>query len=241
LIEIDKSEGADDPATWRVKVRSLGGGEGERVSDQPEYEVNPEPLGRCPLEEDCQIVESPTQFVCERKLKQEELGRDETQPRSCGFVLPRSVCRREITRDEALVYVRTGKTDLLTDFTSRFGRPFSAILVLKENGRHGFEFPPRGAKAEAAETSGEADPARGPAGGGRVRKASRRQPAATAGAQLAARARKQTAARSGDRRRAARPRKAAPEGSQDEGAPAREVRGWPSARFSVEFRATPGL
>ena len=43
----------------------------------------------------------------------------------------------------AEVYLRTGRTDLLEDFTSRFGRPFSATLVLKENGRHGFEFPPR--------------------------------------------------------------------------------------------------
>jgi DNA topoisomerase-3 len=59
--------------------------------------------------------------------------------------LPRTVCKREITRDEALVYLRDGKTELLTDFTSRFGRPFSAHLVLKENGRHGFEFPPRAA------------------------------------------------------------------------------------------------
>jgi DNA topoisomerase-3 len=60
-------------------------------------------------------------------------------------VLPRTVCKRELTRDEALVYLRDGKTELLTDFTSRFGRPFSAQLVLKENGRHGFEFPPRAA------------------------------------------------------------------------------------------------
>ena len=44
------------------------------------------------------------------------------------------MCKREITRDEALVYLRDGKTELLTDFTSRFGRPFSAQLVLKENG-----------------------------------------------------------------------------------------------------------
>ena len=64
-------------------------------------------------------------------------------------MFPRTVCKREITRDEALHYVADGKTELLTDFTSRFGRPFSATLVLKENGRHGFEFPPRGAKKDA--------------------------------------------------------------------------------------------
>ena len=57
--------------------------------------------------------------------------------------MPRTVCKREITREEAEHYLREGKTELLTDFTSRFGRPFSATLVLKDTGRHGFEFPPR--------------------------------------------------------------------------------------------------
>jgi len=88
--------------------------------------------------------------VCERKLKEAEFSKEELkqrkaegQPQSCGFVLPRTVCKREMTRDEALYYLREGKTELLTDFTSRFGRPFSATLVLKDTGRHGFEFPPR--------------------------------------------------------------------------------------------------
>jgi DNA topoisomerase-3 len=146
-IEIDDEE-------WKLKVRSSGWND-EATSDQPEYDVNPEPLGRCPFEEDCEIIESPTQFVCERKLKEAELSREEIKkrkaegaPQSCGFVMPRTVCKREITRDEALHYLREGKTELLEDFTSRFGRPFSATLVLKENGRHGFEFPPRKKRGE---------------------------------------------------------------------------------------------
>ncbi len=55
---------------WKVKVRSLGYNEGAGVSDAVEYEVNPEPLARCPFEEECQVVESPTQFICERALKE---------------------------------------------------------------------------------------------------------------------------------------------------------------------------
>jgi DNA topoisomerase-3 len=148
-IEIDRD-------AWQLKVRSLGYDEGA-VSDQPEYEVNPEPLARCPFDEECQVLESPTQFLCERVLKQEERpGAD--APGGCGFVLPRTVCKREITRDEAQVYLRTGKTDLLTDFTSRFGRPFAATLVLKKNGRHGFEFQPReaGARARSGGTGADA-------------------------------------------------------------------------------------
>ncbi len=66
------------------------------------------------------------------------------------MVLPRTVCKREITREEALVYLGGGKTDLLTEFTSRFGRPFAARLVLKKNGRHGFEFEPRKGRGKGA-------------------------------------------------------------------------------------------
>ncbi len=142
-----------DREAWQLKVRSLGYDEAS-VSDQPEYEVNPEPLGRCPFEEECAVVESPTHFLCERKLKEEELGADASRPASCGFVLPRTVCKREVTREEALHYLRAGKTELLTDFTSRFGRPFSATLVLRKTGRHGFEFPPRAARDAGASGSG---------------------------------------------------------------------------------------
>ncbi|TMA36396.1 MAG: DNA topoisomerase III [Deltaproteobacteria bacterium] len=138
-----------DTEAWKVDVKSAGWND-EATTDTPEYEVDPEPLGRCPFEEDCAIVESPTLFVCERKLKESELTKEERKkqkedgvPQSCGFVMPRTVCKREITREEAEFYLRTGKTELLTDFTSRFGRPFSATLVLKDTGRHGFEFPPR--------------------------------------------------------------------------------------------------
>jgi len=155
IIEIDRDE-------WKLKVSSVGWNQ-EASSDQPEYDVDPEPLGRCPFDEDCNIVESPTQFVCERKLKEAELSKEERKQRkeageaqSCGFVFPRTVCKREITRDEALHYLREGRTELLTDFTSRFGRPFSATLVLKENGRHGFEFPPRKARGAAADDDGAA-------------------------------------------------------------------------------------
>jgi DNA topoisomerase-3 len=154
IIEIDRE-------AWRLKVSSLGWNEGEGVSDVPEYEVDSEPLGRCPFDEECAVVESPTHFVCERKLKEEVLGKDEARPKSCAFVLPRTVCKREITRDEAAVYVRTGKTELLTDFTSRFGRPFAATLVLKDNGRHGFEFQPRTRAAAPKRKAGAAP------GGGR--------------------------------------------------------------------------
>ncbi len=144
-----------DREAWQVKVRSLGYDEGQ-ISDQPEYDVNPEPLGACPFEETCHVVESPVQYICERALKQDDEARAEDAPKTCGFVFPRTVCKREITRDEAETYLKTGKTGLLTEFTSRFGRPFAATLVLKENGRHGFEFQPREGRGGAAKEEGGA-------------------------------------------------------------------------------------
>jgi DNA topoisomerase-3 len=149
ILEIDREN-------WKLKVRGMGPGEGESASATPEYDVDPTPLGRCPFDEDCQIVESPTLFVCERKLKEAEQGTGDPAPKSCGFQLPRTVCKREITRVEAIHYLQHRRTELLTDFTSRFGRPFSATLVLRENGRHGFEFLPRERKGKAKE---EADAA----------------------------------------------------------------------------------
>ena len=154
-LEIDHDE-------WRVRVFSEGWSE-DTASEVPEYEVNAEPLGACPQSGECAVVETPTQFACTTRLQAEEqqaLFREARRaaretgaepppkpepPDHPGLALPRTVCKREITRDEALVYLRDSKTELLTDFTSRFGRPFSAQLVLKENGRHGFEFPPRAA------------------------------------------------------------------------------------------------
>jgi DNA topoisomerase-3 len=154
-IEIDRDQ-------WKLAVSSEGWNE-EATSDQPEYEVNTEPLGRCPICEEFDVVETPTQFACAERLKEQnerggqaEKGKKRKRRKVCGFVMPRTVCKREITREEFLVYLRTGKTELLEDFTSRFGRPFSATLVLKENGRHGFEFPPRKTKGAGGARKGAA-------------------------------------------------------------------------------------
>jgi DNA topoisomerase-3 len=162
FIEVDREE-------WKLVVRSLGYNEGEGVSDQVEYEVNTDPLGRCPFEEDCSIIETPTQFICQRQQKDEKGADNEERSKNCGFVFPRTVCKREITREEATVYLRDGKTDLLEEFTSRFGRPFSATLVLKKNGRHGFEFPPRKARGGKSGAAGKSS------GGKRKKKGTRKK------------------------------------------------------------------
>jgi len=45
----------------------------------------------------------------------------------------------------------SGKTDLLTQFISKAGRPFPAYLVTDDMGKVGFEFPPRESEPEKTE------------------------------------------------------------------------------------------
>jgi hypothetical protein len=149
-----------------------------------------------------QVVETPTHFQCQagiaKQAENEAKARDhEAAPaedgkrrkrykvpdedKPCGFLVPRTVCKREITREEVMkILGPEKKTDLLTDFTSRFGRPFSAMLFLKENGRHGFEFAPRAPRGKA-EAGADAEPgaeAAAPTAAKSPPKASRRKKAA---------------------------------------------------------------
>lgn len=184
-LEVDHDE-------WRVKVVSEGWTE-ESASETPEYDVNDTPLGPCPQDPDCSVIETPTHFACNTRISADKtqtaykearrLARERKEPMPekpeppphPGVLLPRTVCKREITRDEALVYLSQGKTDLLPEFTSRFGRPFSATLVLKENGRHGFEFPPRGEGAGKKAAAGKGKKKSGDAAPTKPRKAAARR------------------------------------------------------------------
>jgi len=132
-----------------LTIVPLAGSEGERVSDVVEYEVDVTPLGPCPRDDGSVVVETTTHYVCKSTLERAE--DDPSKP--CPFTLPRTVCHREITRDEAEHYLKNKKTEMLPEFISRRGRPFSAILFQKDNGRHGFEFAPRTGSAGRKATS----------------------------------------------------------------------------------------
>ncbi|HCP47110.1 MAG TPA: hypothetical protein DIU15_13780, partial [Deltaproteobacteria bacterium] len=95
-----------------------------------EFEVNPEPIVTCPTCKSGNIIESPTTYVCDNQ--------------SCEKIqVPREICKRELTRTEAESLFGGNETALLEGFTSKAGKPFSATLYLKKNGRHGFRFPDR--------------------------------------------------------------------------------------------------
>lgn len=107
------------------------------TSEAPNSEGNGEitdhePLGTCPLCKEGNVLTTERAYACQ----QDSPG--------CTFNLPLVLLDREISRDEASDYVLKGRTEVLEGFISRRGRPFSAKLVMKKNGRVGYEFPSRG-------------------------------------------------------------------------------------------------
>ncbi|MGF1509511.1 MAG: DNA topoisomerase [Myxococcota bacterium] len=205
-----------------VELNRLEGGDSEDASDVPEYEVDETPLGSCPVCNAGKVVETRQTFVCSRGLEViRALGRDDTYamtigPRKipegmdyCGFLLPRTVCKREITRSEAETYLRDGKTPLLEEFTSRRGRPFSAILYLRDNGRHGFDFPPRpGRGAKGTEDADKPAQKKKTAKKQSTKKTSRKKAASKKASAKKAAAKKASSKKSAGPRKAAKKKKA---------------------------------
>ena len=114
----------------------------KRDGTQPEW-VNPEPVGKCRVCEGGQVFEAAEVFQC-----------DQRAVKKCTFKLGKTILRKNLTRSDCAAILREGKTGLLPGFVSaRTGRSFKAFLVLKEDGKIGFEFaarePKPGAKPDA--------------------------------------------------------------------------------------------
>jgi DNA topoisomerase-3 len=105
-------------------------------------------LGKCPK---CggSVYEHGMNYVCEN-----------LPARKCDFRSGKVILRQEIQREQMQKLLTTGRTDLLDAFVSnRNGRRFKAFLVRQPDGKVGFEFAPRAAKAGADD--GAAKPAKG--------------------------------------------------------------------------------
>ena len=101
------------------------------------YEIDKSEFVECPLGKGM-IIETVTDFVS-------------SEPKGVKF--PRTICQREMKRADLISYFgEQGHTDWIEDFISRKGRNFTARLVRKPNGRHGFEFKPREAGAKKKST-----------------------------------------------------------------------------------------
>jgi DNA topoisomerase III len=105
------------------------------------------PIGKCPV---CgsQVYESGMAYICEKAARRD----------NCTFRLGKIILQRAIEKEQAEKLLTARRTDLLEKFISKKGRPFKAFLVLKPDGKVGFEFEPRAARKGGTEKPKEAPP-----------------------------------------------------------------------------------
>ena len=72
-------------------------------------------------------------------LKDEQ--RSQLDEKRCTFKTGKLVLQQPVDRDQVKKLLAKGKTDLLTQFISKAGKPFPAHLKLAERGKVEFEFP----------------------------------------------------------------------------------------------------
>jgi len=101
------------------------------------------PLGKCPK---CSqsAYEHNLHYVCEKAVGTE---------RTCTFKVAKIILERSIEREQIIKLLGNGKTDLLTKFVSKKGRPFSAYLVANPDGKISFEFEQKTAKKASEKKS----------------------------------------------------------------------------------------
>ena len=69
--------------------------------------------------------------------------RSQLDAKKCTFKTGKVVLQQPVDREQVKKLLATGKTDLLTQFISKAGKPFPAHLKLAERGKVEFEFPDR--------------------------------------------------------------------------------------------------
>jgi DNA topoisomerase III len=132
-----------------------GAGSGE-AEEAPDFSAQ-ESLGACPK---CgaRVFEHGVAYVCEKAVGPE---------RGCDFRSGKIILQQPVEREQMQKLLATGRTDLLSRFISKKGRPFKAFLVKTPGGRIGFEFqaraPKPAAKAPAEAPVAELKPLKKPA------------------------------------------------------------------------------
>ena len=96
-----------------------------------------EAIGKCPK---CggKIFDTEAGYICERS---------QADKRPCKFKINKMILQQPIDRAQATKLLAENKTDLMDKFISKAGKPFPAYLVMDEDGKVTFEFPPREAEA----------------------------------------------------------------------------------------------
>ena len=142
--------GKREPSRWHLQIIGADGVVQSAAGQTIEVDANEEVVAPlCTAKGGQEIQETNIRYADGPALKGER----------GGLSLPKEVCKRQITREEALLYFESGATEFLENFTSKRGRPFKAKLFLKPNGRHGFEFEPRKPRTPAkAKAKAKAEP-----------------------------------------------------------------------------------
>ncbi|HTJ97742.1 MAG TPA: DNA topoisomerase III [Rhodocyclaceae bacterium] len=172
-------------------------GQSNADSDEEVDFSGQESLGPCPK---CQshVYENGLSYICEKSVG---------PAKSCDFRSGKIILQQEIDRAQMSKLLNEGKTDLLKGFVSnRTKRKFSAFLVRGPDGKTGFEFEPRPAKAPKAPKAGavveegaEAETEAAPAAKAAAKKPAAKKPAA----KVATKAPAKTAAKAAPKKRAA--------------------------------------
>ena len=100
-----------------------------------------EVVGKCPK---CggQVYETEVGYLCERS---------QAAKKACKFKISREILQQPIERAQAQKLLATQKSDLMDKFISKAGKPFPAFLVMDENGKVTFEFPPRDGEGDGGD------------------------------------------------------------------------------------------
>ncbi len=113
-----------------------GGEDGQAAQEAPDFSSQ-EPLGACPKCK-ARVFDHGMNYVCEHAVGPEK---------KCDFRTGKVILQQSIEAAQLKKLLEDGKTEVLKGFVSKkTGRKFDAFLVWKD-GKVGFEFPPREAKA----------------------------------------------------------------------------------------------
>jgi DNA topoisomerase III len=90
-------------------------------------------IAPCPICKSGTVHDTGTAYQCSNTPK-------------CRFRMGKTICQREVPREQVMKLIECGKTDLISRFISKKGKPFSAFLKL-EGSKVAFEFEERKAAA----------------------------------------------------------------------------------------------
>ena len=116
----------------------------EDIQAQEEVDFSAQqPLGKCPQ---CGhfVYEHGLFYICEKAIG--------ARP-ACSFKTGKIILSRPIEIEQIVKLLESGRTDLLTRFISKKGRPFSAYLVVGPEGKIGFEFEQKKTKSKSTDAT----------------------------------------------------------------------------------------